>query len=276
MSLRAKSVLEKKPHSMLPWSGPANMVAVAVLFAATTALLFNVNPVTGAGFLYILPILLLAMQHGAPGALGGTGLAFGLWMAWNLSGEQDVGMAGSAIRLVALAGTAALVVIIDRSQARSRARLSETDALLRAISDNMPDALYVIDEDGRYGLVNGAAAALVGKRPEDLLGQLYEVTLPTETATDLDTLKPGATENPDAVGRVDRVSFPDGDRVFRSVTGPVCVEETGRQGIFVMSQDITKEYRRDTYLRIQQRTAERLVEQPPIGQLPSLVLDQLV
>ena len=169
MSLRVKAVLEKKSHSMLPWSGPANMAVVAAFFVLATVLLFNTSPVTGVGFLYIIPILLLAMQHGARGALGGTFCAFAVFMIWNLSGEQAVGALGTIIRLVALAGTASLVVVIDRSQARSRARLSDTDALLRAISDNMPDALYVIDEDGRYGLVNDAAAALVGKRPEDCL-----------------------------------------------------------------------------------------------------------
>ncbi len=197
-------------------------------------------------------------------------------MVWNLSGEQDVGMRSAASSGSSPSqGQPPWSSRSTRARSATRAKFSETDALLRAISDNMPDALYVIDEDGRYGLVNTAAAALVGKQPEDLLGERYVDLLPRETAADLETLKPGATERPDAIGRVDRVSFPDGDRVFRSVTGPVCVEESGRQGIFVMSQDITAEYRRETYHRIQQRVAERLVEGPPIGQLPAIVLDQL-
>jgi PAS domain S-box-containing protein len=276
MSLR--SAFEKQSYSLLPWSGVINIAIVVVLFAAITVAMFMRTDAaaTGFGFLYTLPLLLLALQHGTRGALAGTAVAFTLWMVWNLTGEQDVGLVGSLIRLAALASTAALVVAIDATQARSNARLSETDALLRAISDNMPDALYVIDEDGRYGFVNAAAAKLVGKTPDELVGELYVDQLPRETASDLDTLRPDATANPAVAGRIDRVTFPDGERVFRSVTGPVSVEETGRQGIFVMSQDITLEHRHEAYQRVQQRIAERLVEGPPIGRLPSMMLDELV
>jgi PAS domain S-box-containing protein len=275
--LSLKSAFEKQSHSLLPWSGPVNVTAAVLLFVAITVALFNSeDPVTGYGFLYVVPIVMLALQYGAPGAIVATVATFVAWMVWNLTGDEPVSLVGSLIRIVAIGGTAALVVAIDATQIRSTMRLSESDALLRAISENMPDALYVIDEDGRYGFVNEAAARLVGKTPDELIGARYVEQLPTETVTDLETLRPGATANPAVSGRVDRVSFPDGDRVFRSVTGPVYVKETGRQGIFVMSQDITTERRRETYNRIQQRIAERLVAGPAIGQLPPIVLDELV
>lgn len=271
-----KSVFEKQPHSLLPWSGTVNVVAAAFLYVAITLALFRSDdPATGYGFLFVLPLVLLALQHGARGAFAGTGVAFALFMVWNVSGEQDIGLVGSLIRLVALVATAALVAVIDASQVRSSRRLSETDALLRAISENLPDALYVIDEEGRYGFVNEAAARLVGRRPEELVGKPFLDALPEETARAMGPLSREAAASPAAVGRIDRVSFPDGDRVFRSVTGPICVEELGRQGIFVMSQDITTEHRHEVYHRIQQRIAERLVEGPPIGQLPTLVLTEL-
>ncbi len=164
MSLKA--LFEKKPHGMIPWSGEVNAAAAAALFAAVTVLVALIHdPVTGVGFLYLVPVLLVTLQYGLRGAVGGALLALTMLGAWDLIHPRDVSLFGASIRVLLIAGPPLLVVAAEESSARARQELSETGALLRAIADKLPDALYVLDEEGRYGLVNTAAANLVGRDP---------------------------------------------------------------------------------------------------------------
>ncbi len=271
-----KALVEKKPGGMLPWSGAVNVaVAFAMFVAVSVALGWVHNPRTGVGLLYLVPVLLLTLQFGLPGALGSSLLALMTLGAWDLIHPRDVGVLGVAVRIVIIAGPPLLVVAGERSRAQTRRQLSETDRLLRAIADNLPDALYVLDDEGRYSLVNSAAADLVDRTPEEMLGHLYTEMLPAETVADLDERRPHVEIDPGARGRIDRIRFGDRERVFRSVTGPINLPGRDAQGIFVLSQDITLEYRRRMWMHVQHRIAEALVERPPVDELPGIILDLL-
>ncbi len=274
MGLRA--LVEKRAHGMLPWSGAVNLAAAAALFVAITVLTGMIDdPRTGVGFLYLVPALLLTLQYGLRGAVGGVALAFVLLSAWELITPRDVSLFGASIRVLVIAGPPLLVVAGERSRELTRKELSETGALLRAIADKLPDALYVLDEEGRYGLVNAAAAELVGRKPDELLGTSYVESLPAATATDLTARRLEIEQEPDSSGRIDRIRFEDGEHVFRSVTGPVKLPGRDARGIFVLSQDITSEHRRNTWMQVQHRITEGLVKRPPIEELPAMILDQI-
>ncbi len=259
MSLKA--LFEKKPYGMIPWSGEVNAAAAAALFAAVTVMVSLIHdPVTGVGFLYLVPVLLVTLQYGLRGAVGGALLALTMLGVWDLIHPRDVSLFAASIRVLLIAGPPLLVVAAEESSARARQELSETGALLRAIADKLPDALYVLDEEGRYGLVNTAAAKLVGRDPQDLLGKSYVESLPAETATDLTARRLEVEQEPDSSGRIDRIRFDDGEHVFRSVTGPVKLPGRDAQGIFVLSHDITAEHRRNTWMQVQHRITEELVD----------------
>src|SRR5438874_4966602 len=49
--------------------------------------------------------------------------------------------------------------------------LPNSDQILQAVIEATPDAIFVKDLDGRYVLVNAAAARFLGKSPEDILGK---------------------------------------------------------------------------------------------------------
>ncbi len=54
--------------------------------------------------------------------------------------------------------------------------------ILQAVIDATPDAIFVKDLDGRYVLVNAAAAKFVGRAPADLIGKRDLEIYPEETA----------------------------------------------------------------------------------------------
>lgn len=54
--------------------------------------------------------------------------------------------------------------------------------ILLAVLDATPDAIFVKDLDGRYVLVNRAAARFVGRAPEEVIGKHDLELYPEETA----------------------------------------------------------------------------------------------
>jgi PAS domain S-box-containing protein len=56
--------------------------------------------------------------------------------------------------------------------------------ILRAVIETSPDAIFVKDLDGRYVLINDAAARFVGKTPADIIGRTDFELYPEATARD--------------------------------------------------------------------------------------------
>src|SRR5687768_13844467 len=54
--------------------------------------------------------------------------------------------------------------------------------ILQAVIGATPDAIFVKDLEGRYVLVNDAAAQFVGRRPQDVIGKNDLELYPEETA----------------------------------------------------------------------------------------------
>ena len=54
--------------------------------------------------------------------------------------------------------------------------------ILQAVIEATPDAIFVKDLDGRYVLVNEAAARFLGKSPADIVGKHDLELYPEETA----------------------------------------------------------------------------------------------
>src|SRR3982750_476732 len=60
--------------------------------------------------------------------------------------------------------------------------LPNSDQILRAVIEATPDAIFVKDLEGRYVLVNAAAARFLGKSPEEIVGKHDLELYPEETA----------------------------------------------------------------------------------------------
>src|SRR5437588_12528037 len=60
--------------------------------------------------------------------------------------------------------------------------LQNSDDILQAVVRATPDAVFVKDLEGRYVLVNQAAARFLGKSPEEIVGKHDLELYPEETA----------------------------------------------------------------------------------------------
>jgi hypothetical protein len=112
--------------------------------------------------------------------------------------------------------------------------------ILQAVIEATPDAIFVKDLDGRYVLVNEAAARFLGKSPADIVGKHDLELYPEETArrfieddqTVLATGEPQAFEGV-ATGEAGTQAYLVTKGVYRDKNGQIL-------GLFGISHDITE------------------------------------
>jgi PAS domain S-box-containing protein len=128
--------------------------------------------------------------------------------------------------------------------------LCRNQALLNAIVDGTPDAVYIKDLKGRYLLFNGAAGKIVGKDPRDVIGKDDTFIFPPDEARlmmDLDRKIMGS-------GEVQMVEEPvtksaGKKAVFLSIKGPVFDAGGAITGVFGISRDVTEHSEKELELK---------------------------
>jgi two-component system, NarL family, sensor histidine kinase UhpB len=127
---------------------------------------------------------------------------------------------------------------------RDRAtELENANATLRAVLEGIADPVYVKDADGRYVLVNSAAAGSVGLRPEEYVGRTDHELFPAEVAGHL-----RADDREVTTARAPRrfreiIDTPEGPRVYQAVKAP-WRDAAGRVlGVVGVSRDVTEQER---------------------------------
>ena len=146
--------------------------------------------------------------------------------------------------------------VVERTEA-----LAESEALLRALADNSPDAIYVKDRESRWLMANPAVLRVVGKTAEEALGktdwQLYaDPQIGREILeNDQRVLKHGQSEAFEEVA-----DTPDGRRMFLSIKAPRRDAEGNVIGIVGISRDITDRKRAEQSLRESEERYRQVVE----------------
>ena len=123
--------------------------------------------------------------------------------------------------------------------------LDTTNAMLRSVIDGIADPVYAKDAEGRYLLVNPAAASAAGLRPDQVLGYTDAELLPGPVAARLQAADRWvmASELPSR-SREELVS-PEGPRVDQALKAP-WGDAGGRiAGVVGVSRDVTGEERAD-------------------------------
>src|SRR5437588_832647 len=125
--------------------------------------------------------------------------------------------------------------------------------ILQAVMEATPDAIFVKDLEGRYVLVNEAAARFLGKSPDEIIGKHDLELYPEETARQFieDDRKVLESGNPHvfegvATSETDRQAYLVTKGVYRNRDGAII-------GLFGISHDITE-------LRHAQETLEQTRE----------------
>lgn len=86
-------------------------------FALVTILRFVVaNPIEGVGFLYVIPISIVAVQYGLAGGLGGTACASGLTVVWAIGQSVELGPGGYASLFVSFLAVGVVVGLLSEGR----------------------------------------------------------------------------------------------------------------------------------------------------------------
>ncbi|UCU92268.1 PAS domain-containing protein [Hydrogenophaga taeniospiralis] len=150
-----------------------------------------------------------------------------------------------------------LVNQLNASHLRERAEAEEKRRamqLLAAIAESSSDAIFANDQQGRYLLVNNAAARYMGKPKEALLGHDARVAFPAEQAALIMTIDRRVFASGQVETNEERLSTAQGERVFLATRGPLRDVHGKTFGSFGISRDITE--RMAAQAMLERRNAE--------------------
>ncbi len=139
---------------------------------------------------------------------------------------------------------------LEQRVAQRTAALGESQALLHALADGIPDPLYVKDRESRVVMANPALAAVVGKPLEEILGRTDGEYYGDDAAGqalrehDLQVMASGRSEVME-----ETVPTPLGDRTFLSTKAPHRDAAGHIVGIIGVSRDITERKQMEEALR---------------------------
>ena len=162
---------------------------------------------------------------------------------------------------------AGLELLRQRRDLAAATRLTQAQAdrlhalrLLDLVAQGSDDAIFVKDAEGRYLLFNRAAGRIVGKSPEEVLGQDDRALFPPEEAEQLmDSARRLMAENR-TVRMEQSLTTADGPRIFLTTKKPLRDEHGQVIGMFGISRDVTEHRRAELALRESEKTYRSLFE----------------
>jgi PAS domain S-box-containing protein len=137
-------------------------------------------------------------------------------------------------------------------------------ALLEAVVEGLPHAIFVKDRQGRYLFVNGVTAQFVGKQPAEMLGHDDSAFFTPETAAafsevDRRVMNSGVSETVEGVG----ASLQGASAAFRTTKAPLLDASGAVAGVIGISRDITEGKRREERMWRTQELLTGLLENLP-------------
>jgi len=135
----------------------------------------------------------------------------------------------------------------------SEAALSESSRLQRAILDNVPDAMWVKDVDGRYTAVNAAFAARFNRPQSEIEGLTAADIFSPATASALERQEQRVIASRQAVREEHDVVVGGAARVVEKTLSPVLDASDAVVGTTGISRDITDRRRVEAQVRHAQK-----------------------
>jgi PAS domain S-box-containing protein len=121
---------------------------------------------------------------------------------------------------------------------------NRSNALLNAIINSTPDAIFIKDIEGKYLLFNHAASEMTGKSEKEALGNTDEALFTPEGASKLHEIDQNIINDGVVKSQEEFATTLTGeDKVFWATKGPIYTEEGSLLGLFGISRDITEHKR---------------------------------
>jgi PAS domain S-box-containing protein len=145
----------------------------------------------------------------------------------------------------------------------SKAQVRHTAELLEQVIESAPDPIWTKDLDGRWVVVNSAAAAVIGHPRESLIGLHSHDALPADfadvvIAEDQDILKEGTIlRNEETLFDASRGET----RIFLSIRAPLRAADGSITGLLGIARDITERKAAEAQLAELNATLEKQVRE---------------
>lgn len=166
----------------------------------------------------------------------------------------------STLLFIMFCRTAALLNREYEGRQQGEAALAESNALLRAVSDNTPDAIFVKDSSGRMVFANPAKLRLLGKQRDEVIGyrsiDLYPLRSDAEQVQleDQSVLDAGVPKVFETT-----IHFASGVHTMHSTKAPWLNASGQVMGLVGISTDITERKRMEDSLKAHETQLEALV-----------------
>ncbi len=131
------------------------------------------------------------------------------------------------------------------------ARFERQSNLLRLVTDNQPNAIFITNEDGRYRFANRQAAVQAGISADDMLGKSIAAVIGPVTAGRYRQLDRQALESGQVIRELSRSGEGPSLHVVQSLHIPLGAAAEMTPGVLIIEQDLTdftaeQERRRNT------------------------------
>ncbi|WP_437203243.1 PAS domain S-box protein [Planctomicrobium sp. SH664] len=146
---------------------------------------------------------------------------------------------------------------------RSETELRRKKELLRAVADGVPDALFVKDLEGKYLLVNPAAAELFGSSVDEILGQEDSRFFSPELVAYFQQGDQAPLELDKPVTRERLLMLGGKARTFLTTKAPFRDLQGRLQGIIGLARDISAQKEAEEALRVSERQFRSFMEHSP-------------
>lgn len=166
----------------------------------------------------------------------------------------------SSLLFIMFCRTAALLNREYEGRQQGEAALAESNALLRAVSDSTPDAIFVKDISGRMIFANPAKLRLLGKDRENVIGYRNADLYPDPTDAERVSLEDQSViESGRPRVFETTMHFPSGVRTLHSTKAPWLNARGEIMGLVGISTDITERKRMEDTLKAHETQLEALV-----------------
>jgi PAS domain S-box-containing protein len=156
------------------------------------------------------------------------------------------------------------------SRHRAAAQLRQSEALYRAIAQNLPNgAVKVIDRNLRYLMAEGELILPV--RPEDLVGRLVDEALPPDLAAERKTSYLSALR-----GETLRREIPYDGRYYLLQTAPLRNDDGEIYAALAMTMDITEQKEAELTAQTLLRLSHRLTSTLNLQQLLQMITEEAI
>ena len=135
-------------------------------------------------------------------------------------------------------------------QKAAHIKLTQKDALLQAIINSSPDAIFVKDLEGKYLLFNIGASNLIGVSPEKVIGNTDLLIFSPEATNQLQIIDCSIALDAKIVNYEEHLITASGmEKYFWVTKGPIFTEEGELYAIFGISRDITERKKMEVALQ---------------------------